>query len=281
MKKRTLLEAFAAAYLCYARYVNPVTGQRCDIHDTIERLVVQREKNEQNRGVHACFGYSLWKHPHARAYLQSTGASFRFFKYFHGEQRAVACAARAEAMWWCGRRSAWMEVWKSSADVRALLLFAWKMALFVPWGSERNFSGRILWYWTEGEFITIPHVPVILKSFCRACRREGHDDLCARARVLREYIVDKDLPNTMWDSVRFPGQLACGSPGAAGVRSGGGRRFGAAGRCGFRGNLAMLKEMRRRNPGAFSSHPTDAPFFLFPIQLDSDLRYDVIPHTAA
>lgn len=94
MKKRTLLEAFAAAYLCYARYVNPVTGQRCDIHDTIERLVVQREKNEQNRGVHACFGYSLWKHPHARAYLQSTGASFRFFKYFHGEQRAVACAAR-------------------------------------------------------------------------------------------------------------------------------------------------------------------------------------------
>ena len=99
----------------------------------------------------------------------------------------------AEAMWWCGRRSAWMEVWKSSADVRALLLFAWKMALFVPWGSDRNFSGRILWYWTEAEFITIPHVPVILKSSCRACRREGHDDLCARARVLREYIVDKGL----------------------------------------------------------------------------------------
>ena len=30
IKKRTFLEVFAAAYLLYARYVNPVTGERCD-----------------------------------------------------------------------------------------------------------------------------------------------------------------------------------------------------------------------------------------------------------
>ena len=82
--------------------------------------------------------------------------------------------------------------------------------------------------------------------------REGHDVLCARARVLREYIVAKGLTKynvgqralsrDSWPSDRrvllVPGQVEDD----ASVRRGG---------CGIRGNLELLREVRRRNPDAF------------------------------
>ena len=252
-RKRTLLEVFAAAYLLYARYVNPVTGERCDIHDTIERLAVQREKNEQNRGFHACFGYSLWKHPHARAYLQSTGASFRFFKYFHGEQRAVACAARhgGDVVAWSSkcvdgrleelcRRSGVSLVRMEDGFIRSVGLgseFQWPYSLVL--------DRRGIYY--------DPSRPSDLEVILQGMpEREGHDDLCARARALREYIVAKGLTKynvgqctlsrDSWPSDRrvllVPGQVEDD----ASVRRGG---------CGIKGNLELLKEVRRHNPEAF------------------------------
>ncbi len=252
-KRRTLLEVFAAAYLLYARYVNPVTGERCDIHDTIERLAVQREKNEQNRGFHACFGYSLWKHPHARAYLQSTGALFCFFKYFHGEQRAVSCAARhgGDVVAWSSkcvdgkleelcRKSGVSLVRMEDGFIRSVGLgseFQWPYSLVL--------DRRGIYY--------DPTQPSDLEVMLQGMpEREGHDDLCARARALREYIVAKGLTKynvgqraLSRDSrpsdrrvLLVPGQVEDD----ASVRRGG---------CGIRGNLELLKGVRRLNPDAF------------------------------
>lgn len=252
-KRRTLLEVFAAAYLLYARYVNPVTGERCDIHDTIERLAVQREKNEQNRGFHACFGYSLWKHPHARAYLQSTGASFRFFKYFHGEQRAVSCATHrgGDVVAWSSkcvdgkleelcRKSGVSLIRMEDGFIRSVGLgseFQWPYSLVL--------DRRGIYY--------DPTQPSDLEVMLQGMpEREGHDDLCARARALREYIVAKGLTKynvgqraLSRDSrpsdrrvLLVPGQVEDD----ASVRRGG---------CGIRGNLELLREVRRRNPESF------------------------------
>ena len=66
-RKRSLEEIFAAAYLLYARYVNPIRGERCDIHDVIGLLAEQRKQNERNRRFHACVGFPWWKRPYARA----------------------------------------------------------------------------------------------------------------------------------------------------------------------------------------------------------------------
>lgn len=79
-RQRSLEEVFAAAYLLYARYVNPIRGERCDIHDTISLLAEQRKQNERNRCFHACVGFRWWKRPYARAYLQSTGGETEFFR---------------------------------------------------------------------------------------------------------------------------------------------------------------------------------------------------------
>ena len=78
-QQRSLEEVFAAAYLLYARYVNPIRGERCDIHDTISLLAEQRRQNERNRCFHACVGFRWWRRPYAKAYLHSTGGETEFF----------------------------------------------------------------------------------------------------------------------------------------------------------------------------------------------------------
>lgn len=253
VRKRTLPEVFAAAYLLYARYVNPVTGERCDIHDTIARLAVQKEKNEENRGFHACFGYSLWKHPHARAFVQSTGADFRFFKYFHGEQRAVACAVRhgGDVVAWSSKcvggslesmcRSAGVPLVRmEDGFIRSVGLgseFQWPYSLVL--------DRRGIYYDPSQP----SDLEVILQSLPE---REDHDELCLRARNLREFIVAKGLTKynvggTALSRERWPsGRRVLLVPGQveddASVRRGG---------CGIHGNLDLLKEVRRRNPDAF------------------------------
>ncbi len=79
-QQRSLEEVFAAAYLLYARYVNPIRGERCDIHDTISLLAEQRRQNERNRCFHACVGFRWWKRPYAKAYLYFTGGETEFFR---------------------------------------------------------------------------------------------------------------------------------------------------------------------------------------------------------
>ena len=88
-RKRSIEEVFAAAYMLYARYVNPIREECCDIHEIISLLAEQRRQNERNRLFHACLGFRWWKKPYARAYLKSTGGETSFF---HNSKRAVAQA---------------------------------------------------------------------------------------------------------------------------------------------------------------------------------------------
>lgn len=103
-KRRSLDEVFAAAYLLYTRYENPIQGKRCDIHDTIALLAEQRKQNERNRGFHACVGFPWWKHAYVRAYLQSTGGEAVFYK---GAERAICTAQQKDGE---------IVVWSSGVD---------------------------------------------------------------------------------------------------------------------------------------------------------------------
>jgi capsular polysaccharide export protein len=70
---RTPREIFAAAYLHYARYVDPVAGIPCGIERAIELLAEARRFNEANRGTTICLGMRRWKRRHLRPFLASTG----------------------------------------------------------------------------------------------------------------------------------------------------------------------------------------------------------------
>ncbi len=105
VRRRSVEEIFAAAYLRYARYVNPVTGGRCDIHDIISLLAEQRRQNERNRATHACVGFRWWKKPYARAYLHSTGGSAAFFR----RARAAVRSGCSDVVAWSSGVSAELE----------------------------------------------------------------------------------------------------------------------------------------------------------------------------
>lgn len=77
-RKRPLAALFAAAYLRYTHYLNPVTGGPGEIEDVIEHLARQRRVFAENRGRHYCFGFRFWKHGYMKAYLRCPGNEVHF-----------------------------------------------------------------------------------------------------------------------------------------------------------------------------------------------------------
>ena len=76
--KRTLDQLVAAALLLYPRYLHPMTGRRCEAEDVIEHLALQRRMFERNDRDYYCLGFSAWKRPYVRRFLQSPGREARF-----------------------------------------------------------------------------------------------------------------------------------------------------------------------------------------------------------
>lgn len=78
--KRTLVEVFYAAYIQYCRYINPYTGQRCQLEDTIKLIVHQKRHLECYRGRWLAINFSKWKRNFIPSYL-GLGANISFTKH--------------------------------------------------------------------------------------------------------------------------------------------------------------------------------------------------------
>ncbi|WP_300765381.1 capsular polysaccharide biosynthesis protein [Helicobacter sp. UBA3407] len=59
-RKLSLEEVFAASYILYARYFNPIYNRKSDILDTLETIKKYRYKKSSKKAF--MFGFSLWKH---------------------------------------------------------------------------------------------------------------------------------------------------------------------------------------------------------------------------
>lgn len=78
-RTRSLDELVAAALLLYPRYRHPVRRQRCEAEDVVDHLVLQRRMREDNGRTYHCVGFTTWKRPFVRKYLQSDpGHRLRF-----------------------------------------------------------------------------------------------------------------------------------------------------------------------------------------------------------
>lgn len=77
---RSVLDIFAAAYLLYPRYVDPASGQRCEIERVIEHLALQRQYVNANRGRLFCFGFTPWKRGYVRGFLKAPGNAVHFVR---------------------------------------------------------------------------------------------------------------------------------------------------------------------------------------------------------
>lgn len=61
IRKLTVEELFAGAYILYTKYYNPYSHQKSDILDTIKSIVKYRDIYRQNEGNLYFFGFSRWK----------------------------------------------------------------------------------------------------------------------------------------------------------------------------------------------------------------------------
>ncbi len=60
-RQKSLQHLFACAYFHYARYVNPVTGQRCELEDILELLIPNIEVQKRLESRYIAYGFSPWK----------------------------------------------------------------------------------------------------------------------------------------------------------------------------------------------------------------------------
>lgn len=79
-RRRSVDELFAAAYVCYARYLDPVTRRKGTIFDVIEWLVRQRKTAGRYRGRMICHGFRRWKAANVEPMLSLWGNGARFVR---------------------------------------------------------------------------------------------------------------------------------------------------------------------------------------------------------
>ena len=101
---RDLETVAAAALIAYSRYVDPVTGRRCEAEEALERLVALRDRADRLAGDWAAVGFAPAKRPPVRRLLNSPKARMR---YFWRAKAAVEHARRTggRLIWWAGKES--------------------------------------------------------------------------------------------------------------------------------------------------------------------------------
>jgi len=94
----------AAAFIAYPRYVDPLTGQRCEAETAVDRLITLRDRAGRLAGDWSAVGFSPAKRPQVRRLLN--GPRTRL-KYFASASRAAAHAERTAGrlIYWAGKET--------------------------------------------------------------------------------------------------------------------------------------------------------------------------------
>jgi capsular polysaccharide export protein len=92
----SLEELVAAAYLKYARYVDPIRGRRCEIEDILTLLSDRRRHWLQTQGKTICSGVSPWKRKFLPAFLSQSPKTIHFTKK---HEHAVESAQKKKGRW--------------------------------------------------------------------------------------------------------------------------------------------------------------------------------------
>ncbi len=251
-RRRSPLEIFAAAYIRYARYVDPITGEACGIARALERLAVMKRANERNRGHAECLGFARWKRRLVRPFFAGMTGSWSFSGDVAGAVRRAAERGGRVCVW-ASREPADLAATAAAAGVPVLRVedgFLRSVGLgsdFLP-GASLVFDRRGIYYDPRG----LSELEEILEfeeldpeAVAQAARLR---DLLVRTGVTK-YNLGREAPFGFEADPRprilVPGQVEDD----ASVRLGG---------AGIASNLELLRAVRGRCPDAcivFKPHP--------------------------
>lgn len=252
-KRRSAEELFAAAYLIYARYVDPLTGSACTALEAMERLAAFKAHALLTRGNNACYGFSAWKRQMARDVLEGGGGRVVF--------RRSAGAARSWAKHEKGRAVVWASKITSSPEKSAVLDGVPRLAMEDGFlrssglGSDFHPASSVVLD-DQGIYYD-PRTPNRLETILSETVFD--ETLIRRAAALREMIVRNRL--TKYNLEAAAGDLFAGSAKRRRILVLGQVENDASILCGcedVRSNLALLQNVRRKRPGAFilfKEHP--------------------------
>ncbi len=107
-RQRSLDELVAAALLLYPRYIHPVSKTSCEAEEVAAHLALQRRRFAENARTFVCVGFSTWKRPFVRQFLQGPDARTHFVR---SERQAARCARANDAtlVSWATRTPPWLE----------------------------------------------------------------------------------------------------------------------------------------------------------------------------
>ena len=91
-KPRSLMHLFACAYLKYARYVNPITAQKCELEDIIQLLIPNVEKQKILNSSYIAYGFSPWKKQFIASFLGFPKLYLKFKRYLKPSKNANVIA---------------------------------------------------------------------------------------------------------------------------------------------------------------------------------------------
>jgi len=245
IRRRSVDELFAAAYLHYTRYLNPETLERGTIFDVMNWLTLQRRMHQALPGRTIAVGYRRWKAENVRPFLSTDPKRVYFVA---NAKSAMALSPKAEDR---------LVVWGASPS-EAIVELSYRSGASLL----RMEDGFIRSVGLGSDFVP-PNALVLDRQGLYFDARKTHDlefllnnyeftlEDTERARRVRELIVDNRLtkyniepthaarwPNTQCHTILVPGQ----------VEDDASIRYG----CGeIRDNLSLLRAARNAYPNAF------------------------------
>nr|WP_284500139.1 capsular polysaccharide biosynthesis protein [Microbulbifer sp. GX H0434] len=269
---RSLEQLFAAAYLRYSRYINPYTGERCELEDTIRLIAEQKRLRERFRGPWAGAGFSAWKRRFVPGFLGKHRSPDA------GAQRRNPGALENQAVQFIAARASALARLPAATRV-ATQVVTWASGLTDAFAAACDRAGLDLWQMEDGFLRSVglgadlvaplslvldsrgiyydARSPSDLETILRETQFDAA--LLARARRLRETLVRSRLSKYNVGTARpaelqlpagrrvilVPGQVESDASIAGGSPA-------------LKSNHALLRAVRAGNPDAlivYKPHP--------------------------
>lgn len=184
---RTVEQVAAAALIAYSRYVDPVTGQRCEAEQALDRLIALRDRADRLAGSWSAVGFAPAKRPPVRRLLNSPKARLRWFAS-PARAAAHAAAANGRLIWWAGKES---EATRRAATAFTGPTVRMEDGFIRSRGLGSDFVGALSVALDDQGVYYDPSRPSRLETLIEAT--EATPDQLARAARLRERIVGAGL----------------------------------------------------------------------------------------
>ena len=186
-RPRSIDQLFAAVFLVRSRYLDPFAKTKTTVEAIIEHVALQRRRFLENRGDFLCVGFTWWKRPFVRRYLESPGANVRFVRRLDGRFSPKPDVG-TRAVVWSSRIS---DKIRSSATKQGLPLMRMEDGFLrsVGLGSDHAIPGSLVLD-SRGIYYD-PSMPSDLEVLLSSVQFEPEE--LHRASRLRELIVSSRL----------------------------------------------------------------------------------------